>query len=68
MRHDLALGRIGILRKQRSRLHDLSGLAVAALRDLLGDPRLLERVVALGGKSFDGGDLLAGDVADHGLA
>ena len=42
MRDDFILGRIGILRQQRGRLHDLAGLAVAALRNLLGDPGLLQ--------------------------
>ena len=41
---DLLLGRIRILRKQRRGLHDLAGLAVAALRHLVLDPRLLYRV------------------------
>jgi hypothetical protein len=53
---------------QRRRLHDLPGLAVAALRNLLGDPRLLQRVVALGAEAFDGGDFLADDVAERSLA
>ena len=68
MRHHFFLGRVGILGKQRRRLHDLPGLAVAALRNLLGDPRLLQRMIALGAEAFDGGDLLAGDVAERGLA
>jgi hypothetical protein len=38
------------------------------LRDLLGNPGLLQRMIALGGKSFDGGDLLAERVADRSLA
>jgi hypothetical protein len=37
---DLFLARIGILRQKRSGLHDPPGLAIAALRDLLGDPGL----------------------------
>ena len=48
MRDDFVLGRVGIFRQQRGCLHDLAGLAVAALRDLLGDPRLLQRMLALG--------------------
>ena len=35
-----------ILRQQRGGLHDLARLAVAALRDLLGDPGDLQRMVA----------------------
>ena len=46
----------------------LAGLAVAALRNLLGDPRLLQGMIALGAEAFDGGDLLADGVADRGLA
>ena len=68
MRDHFFLGGIGILGEQRSRLHDLAGLAVAALRNLLGDPCLLQRMIALGAEAFDGGDLLADGVADRGLA
>ena len=42
--HDLLLGRVRVLRKQRGGLHDLAGLAVAALRHLVLNPRLLYRV------------------------
>jgi hypothetical protein len=38
------------------------------LRNLLGDPGLLQRAIALGAQAFDGGDLLADGVADRGLA
>ena len=68
VRDYFVLGRIGVLGEQRRRLHDLPGLAVAALRNLLGDPRLLQRMVALGAEAFDGGDFLAGDVAERCLA
>src|SRR5881394_409875 len=68
MRDHFILGRIGIFGKKRCRLHDLAGLAVAALRDLLEDPGLLQGMIALGGQTFDGGDLLAERVADRGLA
>ena len=61
-------GRIGVLGEQRGRLHDLAGLAVSALRNLLGDPCLLQRVVALGAEPFDGGDFLADGIAERGLA
>src|SRR5215470_8034519 len=63
MRDHFFLGRVGILRKQRGCLHDLPGLAVAALRHLLGNPGLLQRMITLGGKAFDGGDLLADRIA-----
>ena len=54
-----ALGGIGVFGEQRSGLHDLPGLAVAALRDLLGDPRALQRVLTLRIETFDCGDLFA---------
>src|SRR5438105_14649450 len=44
---DLVLGRVLVRREQRGGLHDLAGLAIAALRDIEGAPRLLHRVVAL---------------------
>ena len=59
MRDDFSLGRIGVFREQRRRLHDLPGLAVAALRHLFGDPGALERMVALRIKTFDGDDFFA---------
>src|ERR1700730_7882536 len=68
MRNHFFFARVGVLGEQGGRLHDLAGLAVAALRNLLGDPRLLQRMVALGAEAFDGGDLLAGDVAERSLA
>jgi len=46
--HDLLSRRAFRPGKQRRRGHDLARLAVAALRHLLGDPRLLQRVIALG--------------------
>src|SRR5215210_711658 len=39
--------------KQFSRLHDLAGLAVAALRNFLGDPCLLKRMRRVGREPFD---------------
>src|SRR4051812_31439566 len=68
MRDYFILGGIGVLGEQRRRLHDLAGLAVAALRDLLENPGLLQGMIALGGQTFDGGDLLAERVADRRLA
>ena len=68
VRDDFGFGGIGILRKQRRGLHDLPGLAVAALRYLLGDPGPLQRVFALGIETFDGGDLFASGLRYRGLA
>src|SRR5438132_14233352 len=59
---DLIAGRLGILFEQGRRLHDLAGLAIAALRDLLGDPGLLQRVARVRRQTFDGCDLLAADI------
>jgi len=41
---DVLIGRIGDRVKQCDGAHDLAGLAVAALRDLLLQPRLLHRM------------------------
>src|SRR5579859_2310325 len=50
---DLVVGRIRCLRQQRGRRHNLAGLAVSALRDLFGNPRLLQHVQAVGTEAFD---------------
>src|SRR5712691_3678179 len=47
---DLGVGRIVLGREESGRLHDLAGLAVAALRHVQGAPSLLHRVVAVGGE------------------
>jgi hypothetical protein len=66
--------RLLVRRDKRRRLHDLSGLAVAALRHLLGDPCFLQGVLSVRRQAFDGGDLAArhfrnGNLAGaHGLA
>src|SRR5262245_48659487 len=52
---DIGIGRIGVALEISRRRHDLAGLAVAALRHLLGEPGLLHRMPAVGGKTFDGG-------------
>src|SRR5712692_9196196 len=57
--HDLLSRRAFRPGKQRRRGHDLARLAVAALRHLLGDPRLLQRMIAVGRQPFDGGDSLS---------
>src|SRR5687767_1151967 len=62
VRGDLSLRRMPVLRQQRRRLHDLPRRAVAALERVVGEERLLQRVVTLGGQTFDRGDLLP----DHG--
>ena len=58
---DVVARRVLVGREQRRRLHDLAGLAVAALRHLLGDPGLLQRMAAVGRQSLDGGHGLSRD-------
>src|SRR5258708_28878164 len=65
MRDDLGPRRILVVREQLGRLHDMAGLAIAALRHLLGDPGFLQRMAAVGRKSLDGGDRLALDQRDR---
>src|SRR5882757_1356511 len=71
---DVLVARRGFLFEQCRGLHDLAGLAVAALRYTEIAPRDLNRVFALRVEAFDGHDLLAADVGHrhaagaHGLA
>src|SRR5215831_2571961 len=71
---DLGAARLRVEPEQFGGLHDLAGLAVAALRHLFGDPRLLQRVRRVGRKALDGDDPLAvhggrfGLAGAHGLA
>src|ERR1051325_431225 len=55
---------MGILREQGRRGHDLTGLAVAALRHVFLDPGLLDRVAAIRRQPFDRRDALAGHSGD----
>src|SRR5258707_13266668 len=58
---DVAIGGIGLRGEQRRCRHDLAGLAVAALRDLQVDPRLLDSLAGgSGADGLDGRDALAG--------
>src|SRR5580704_12833909 len=66
--NDVVAARILVGRQQRRGLHDLAGLAVAALRHLQVEPGLLQRMVAIGRQSFDGGDVLARHHRDRRLA
>src|SRR5262245_51854907 len=52
---DLLARRLGGALQQVSRAHDLSRLAVAALRHVLGEPRLLQPVRGIFRKTLDGG-------------
>src|SRR5262245_52995315 len=65
---DLLTRRPPGLRQQLRSLHDLAGLAVAALRHLLGNPGLLQRMVRAGRQALDSGDLLAAHLVHRHLA
>jgi hypothetical protein len=58
----------GRVLEQRRGLHDLAGLAVAALRHVELAPCLLHRMIAVSRQALDGDDGLAVDVADLDLA
>src|SRR5947199_1621669 len=65
---DVRVGRLRVLGEERGGLHDLPRLAIAALGHLLGDPRDLQRVLALGVQPFDRRDLLASGLGERDLA
>ena len=54
----LIAGRFWILYQQRGRLHDLAGLAIAALRNVVCLPGKLDRVRAVGAETLDRDDLV----------
>src|SRR3954464_5554055 len=57
---DIGVGRLGLVLEQRRGGHDHSRLAVAALRNVVLEPRLLHLGQhAVGGETFDGGDLFS---------
>ncbi len=58
---DIGIARLFVFREQRRGGHDLAGLAVSALRNVAFEPGALHRVIAVGGESFDCGDVLARD-------
>ena len=53
MLDDLLAGGLGIASEERRRLHDLPGLAIAALRHLLGDPGFLQRMAGVRRQALD---------------
>src|SRR6267378_709773 len=57
---DVLVGRLRVLLQQRGRRHDLSRLAVAALRHIERGPCLLHGMRAGGRKPLDGDDLVGG--------
>src|ERR1051325_7128420 len=62
---DLFVGRLLVLHEQRRGGHDLPGLAVAALRDVLRLPGALQRMRAVWREPFDGEDLLPRHVLER---
>src|SRR5262249_36934761 len=50
---DILVGRVGKILEQRCGLHDLSGLAIAALRCLRLNPGLLQRMLTVGVEPLD---------------
>src|ERR1700692_950977 len=68
MANDVVTARILVGRKQRRGLHDLAGLAIAALRHLQVEPGLFQRMVAVWRHTLEGGDVLARHHRDRRLA
>jgi hypothetical protein len=62
----LVARRFWILDQERSRLHDLTGLAIAALRDIEVAPSFLNRMIARRMETLDGRDLPVGHVGNRG--
>src|SRR5260370_41624497 len=62
----LVARRFWILDQQRCRLHDLTGLAIAALRNVEVAPSLLNRMIARRMEPFDRRDLPADHVGNRG--
>src|SRR5271169_229509 len=65
---DLRLGGVFVRPQERRGLHDLAGLAIAALRDIQGAPCLLYRMVPLRIQPLDGRNRTPGRIADRGDA
>ena len=65
---DLVVRRFGILDQQRRCLHDLAGLAKAALRHVELPPGYLHGMITIWMKAFDSGDLAAADIGHGGDA
>ena len=56
---DIIVRWVGSRFEQRRCAHDLTGLAVAALRDFNFDPGALQRMIPVGRKPFDSGDFFS---------
>src|SRR3954452_681022 len=66
---NVLIGRLRLFREKRCDRHDHAALAIAALRNVVGDPGLLHLVQgAVAGETFDRGDLLADGFADRDAA
>src|SRR5450759_3530727 len=62
---DVLVGGLRLVLEKRRHRHDHAALAIAALRNVVGDPGLLHLVQgAIGREPLDGGDLFAGGFAD----
>src|SRR5436190_19716000 len=61
---DIGVGWLRMVFQECNGRHDLSGLAVTALRDILGKPGLLHGVLRIRRQAFDGCDALVGNVPD----
>src|SRR6516225_1186972 len=65
---DFVLRGVLVGREEGCGLHDLAGLAIAALRDIQGPPSLLHRVIAVCVETLDRGHRSPGDVSHRGDA
>src|SRR5262249_9493985 len=65
---DLVLRGVLVCREERGGLHDLTGLAIAALRDVENAPGLLNRVIALRIERLDRRHRATRDIAHRGDA
>src|ERR1700676_3847437 len=57
---DIGIARLRFLGEQRGRAHDLSGLAVTTLRNVVFDPRLLHWMAAVNRETFNSNDGFSG--------
>src|SRR5579872_2686807 len=62
---DLLVGWVRRFLKHCRRRHDLAALAVAALRNILGDPRFLQWVQAIRAQTLNRGDFFARDLRNR---
>src|ERR1700712_1986611 len=66
---DILVGGLRLLLEKGRHRHDHAALAIATLRNVVGDPGLLHLVqCAIVGEAFDGGDLFADGFGDHDAA